>query len=145
MNSCNRRPYVAPKILTISALRAIISVAVISFSDNKPSLSASNVWRLRSRKSFNIICETSKSAPLCSGVSPDEPTALGIIAPGVRFILFKLITPSSSACQIPDTAIVAFFKTNSTTLFAVFISGKARNTGPRPYNSPLTTDQRKII
>ena len=40
---------------------------------------------------------------------------------------------------------VAFFKTSSTTLFAVLMSGKARSTGPRPYNSPDANDQRNIM
>ena len=126
INSCNRRPYVEPKTRIMSALRAKTSVAVISRSDSKPSRSANNVWRILSRKSFNMICDTSKSAPLCNGVRPELLTAFGIIAPGVRLMFCKLITPSSSACHIPLTAIVAFFKTNSTTLFAVLMSGNAR-------------------
>ena len=104
INSCSNRPYVAPNMRTISALRAIISVAVISFSDSNPSLSASIVWRMRSRKSFKTIWDTSKFAPDVNGVNPDDPTALGIIAPGVKLILDKFITPSSSACHTPVPA-----------------------------------------
>ena len=145
INSCNKRPYVAPRIRIISALRAMISVAVISFSLSSPSLSANSAWRIRSRKSFSTIWDTSKFAPDASGVRPDEPTAFGIIAPGVKFIFDRFITPSSSACHMPETAIVAFFSTSSTTLFAVFISGNARKTGPRPYCSPLATAQRNMM
>jgi len=55
-----------------------------------------------------------------------------MIAPGTSSILAGFRTPSSSACQIPVTAIDAFFRTSSTTLFAVLISGRAFMTGDRP-------------
>ena len=41
-------------------------------------------------------------------------------------------TPSSSACQMPVTAIEAFLRTSSITLLAVLMSGSAFITGERP-------------
>ena len=43
INSFNKRPYVAPKMRTISEFRAKISVAVISLSESNPNLSAKSV------------------------------------------------------------------------------------------------------
>ncbi len=56
-----------------------------------------------------------------------------------------LMTPSSSTCQIPVTAMEAFFSTSSTTLLAVLMSGNAFMTGERPYVSPGAFSQRKLM
>ena len=67
-----------------------------------------------------------------SGVSPALPGAFGMMAPGTSFTVSGFSTPSSSACQMPVTAMEAFLRTSSTTLLAVRMSGSAFITGPRP-------------
>ena len=86
----------------------------------------------RARKSSSTRLETSKRPGAWSGVRPDEPTAFGMMLPGTRRMLAGLRTPSSSASQMPVTAIEAFLSTSSTTLLAVLMSGKAVITGERP-------------
>src|SRR5690606_42083693 len=102
-------------------------------------------WRMRPRKSSQIDCGTANRPGISGGYHPADPTAFGIIAPGTNSILAGFKTPSSSACQIPVTAIDAFFRINSTTLFAVLISGNAFITGDRPYTSPGALAQRKAM
>ena len=87
---------------------------------------------MRARRSSSTSCETSNRPGACSGVRPAEPTALGMMLPGTSLTLAGLSTPSSSASQIPVTAIEAFFRISSTTLLAVLMSGSAVITGERP-------------
>ena len=55
-----------------------------------------------------------------------------MMLPGTSLTLAGLSTPSSSASQIPVTAIEAFLRISSTTLLAVLMSGRAVITGERP-------------
>ena len=96
------------------------------------SRSASSAWRMRLRKSSSTSCETSKRPGAASGVSPAEPTAFGMTAPGTSSTAEGSSTPSSSACQMPVAAMEAFFRMSSTTLSAVLMSGSAFITGERP-------------
>ena len=144
-SSVCKRPYVAPRINDISAERSSTSVAVIRAPVTGASLSVSKAWRMRVCRLSNINCDTSKRPGISKGCNPFDPMALGIILPGVSSIFAGFNTPSSSACQIPVTAIDAFFKISSTTLFAVLISGKAFITGDLPYISPGDFNQRNPI
>ena len=67
-----------------------------------------------------------------AGSGPAEPTAFGMMLPGASLMLAGLSTPSSSASQMPVTAIEAFLRISSTTLLAVLMSGSAVITGERP-------------
>jgi hypothetical protein len=55
-----------------------------------------------------------------------------MMEPGTRRTVAGFSTPSSSACQMPVTAMEAFFSTISTTVLAVRMSGSAFITGLRP-------------
>ena len=87
---------------------------------------------MRARRSFSTICDMSKLPGAASGVRPALPGALGMMEPGTSRTVAGFSTPSSSACQMPVTAMEAFFSTISTTVLAVRMSGSAFITGLRP-------------
>jgi hypothetical protein len=96
----------------ISAARSRTSVAVIRGPFTWPSWSTNSALRIRSRSWPRTSSETSNRPGVSSGVRPADPTAFGIIVPGTSLMVAGLMTPSSSACQMPVTAIEAFLRTS---------------------------------
>ena len=131
-----KRPNAEPKFCDNSFIRSTTSVADRADILSGGSDSSNNVRLMLVLKSSIIICDTLKSPALGNGFkdSPCGPPflATGIIAPGIILTVFGFSTPSSAAVYTPLIDNEAFFNTNSSVLFSVFISGIAVISGPLP-------------